>query len=75
MASTRPWPAVPEEHRWVLDLMEERLDGTTQSPEELTARAEQLRAEAERTDIEGFRDAVLALAERYEQTASRLASA
>jgi hypothetical protein len=55
--------------------MEERLESTTQSPDELSARAAELRAEAERTDIEGFRDAVLALAERYEQTASRLASA
>ena len=75
MASAQPWPAVPDEHRWVVDLMEKRLDGTRQSPEELRARAAELRAEAERTEVEGFREAVLALAERYERTASRLTSA
>ena len=55
--------------------MEERLDRTERSPEELKARAAELRAEAEQTDVEGFREAALALADRYEQTASRLASA
>lgn len=75
MASTRPWPSVPDEHRWVVELMEERLDRTERSPEELKARAHELRAEAKQTDVDGFREAALALADRYEQTASRLASA
>lgn len=55
--------------------MQERLDQTTQSPQELTERAVELRVEAARTDIEGFRDAALALAGRYEEAALRLASA
>ena len=75
MASTRPWPSVPDEHRWVVELMEERLDRTERSPEELKARAHELRAEAKQTDVDGFREAALALADRYELTASRLASA
>jgi len=71
MQSTRPWPAVPNEYRWVTDLMEERLESTTQGPEELRARAAELRTEAERTTVEGFREAAWALAERYDQTAAR----
>jgi len=56
--------------------MEERLERTSQPPRELSARAEQLRAQAAETDIEGFRNAALALADRYEQAASaRVASA
>lgn len=50
--------------------MEERLAQTTQRPEALTARAEELRDEAARTDIDGYRDAYLALADRYELAAS-----
>jgi hypothetical protein len=56
--------------------MEELLADTEQTPDELRARARQLRGEADRTDIDGYRDAYLALADRYEQAAStRLASA
>ncbi|HET9153638.1 MAG TPA: hypothetical protein VFN85_05940 [Solirubrobacterales bacterium] len=56
--------------------MEERLERTSQPPRELSARAEELRAQAAQTDIEGYRDAALALADRYEQAAAaRLASA
>lgn len=65
--SVRPWPQLRDEDRWLIDLMEERLHKTRQSPEELRARAEELRGEAERTDIRGFREAALALAERYEE--------
>ena len=75
MASAREWPAVPDRHRWVIDAMDERLDATDLPPEELTARAQELRAEARDSVADGYRDAVLSLAERYEQTASRLASA
>jgi len=40
------------------------------------SRADELRAQAAQTDIEGYRDAALALADRYEQAAAaRLASA
>lgn len=74
--SARQWPEVPEEHRWTIELMEERLERTTQTPEELLARAKQLRADAAETDIRGLREAALALAERYEEAAAdRVASA
>lgn len=71
-----PWPDVPDKHRWALELMEERLEQTTQPARELLARADELRAQAAQTDIEGYREAALALADRYEQAAAaRLASA
>jgi hypothetical protein len=71
-----PWPDVPKEHQWSIELMEELLEQTEQPPRELSARAEELRAQAAQTDIEGYRDAALALADRYEQAAAaRLASA
>lgn len=46
--------------------MEERLAQTTQRPKGLAARAGELRAQAARTDIDGYRDAYRALADRYE---------
>lgn len=71
----RQWPDVPENQRWVIELMEERLERTRQTPAELMARAQELRAEAAKTEIKGFRDAALALADRYEEAAAaRLAS-
>lgn len=74
--AVHPWPDIPDKHRWVLEQMEERLEQTTQPPRELSARADELRAQAAQTDIEGYRDAALALADRYEQAAAaRLASA
>lgn len=74
--AVRPWPDVSDEHRWAIELMEERFEQTTQTPDELKARAKQLRAEADRTEIPGYRDAALALADRYEVAAAdRLASA
>jgi len=74
--SVHPWPDIPDEQRWSLELMEERLERTGQPPKELSARAEELRTQAAHTDIRGYRDAALALADRYEQAASaRLASA
>lgn len=74
--SAHPWPEIADEHRWSIELMEELLEQTEQPPRELSARAEELRAQAAQTDIEGYRDAALALADRYEQAAAaRLASA
>jgi CRP-like cAMP-binding protein len=73
---TRVWPDLPEKHRRALELMEKRLKSTTQPARELSARAEELRAQAAQTDIDGYRDAALMLADRYEQAAaSRLTSA
>lgn len=76
LMAAHPWPDVPDEQRWALELMEERLEQTSQAPQELSVRADELRAQAGETDIKGFHDAALALADRYEQAAAaRLASA
>ncbi len=71
----RPWPTLPDEDRWLTEAMERRLRESSQSPEQLRSRASELRAEAEQSDVRGVRDAALALAERYEQTASERLSA
>lgn len=63
----RAWPVLHDDDRWLTDAMERRLRDSTQSAEQLRARARDLRAEAEQTDVKGIRDATLALAERYEQ--------
>jgi len=68
--SAQDWPAVPEGEEWVLELIEERFERTTQTPRELRARAEQLRAQADETEIEGVRAAALALAARYDDVAA-----
>lgn len=76
MAAVHPWPDIPDEQRWSIELMEELLERTTQPARELAARADELRAQAAQTDIDGYRDAALALADRYEHAAAaRLASA
>jgi hypothetical protein len=73
--SARPWPALRDEDQWLADAMERRLRDSTQSPEEMRARARELRVEAEQGDVRGVCDAKLALAERYEQAAAtRLAA-
>lgn len=54
----------------MIELMEERLENTRQSLAELLARADELRAEAQQTDMTGIRNATLALAVRYEQVAA-----
>jgi hypothetical protein len=65
----QPWPELLEEDRWLTELMDRRLRETKQSPEELRARAHELRAEAGTSEVKGMREAALALAERYEQAA------
>jgi hypothetical protein len=56
--------------------MEERLERTSQSPRQLSGRAEELREQAAHSEIKGFRDAAAALADRYEEAAAaRLAAA
>ncbi len=70
MPSVEHWPDVAPEARWATELMDELLATTTQTSEELLARARELRAQAAATDIEGFRSAALKLAVRYEQTAA-----
>lgn len=50
--------------------MEELLATTDQTPEQLNGRAADLRAYASRTDIEAYREATLAVADRYEAAAA-----
>lgn len=66
----RPWPPLREEDRWLAELMDQRLRETTQSAEDLRARAAELRAQADQSELKGMRDAALALADRYEQAAA-----
>ena len=51
--------------------MEERLRSSDLSPDELRTRARELRTQSVQRDVKGVRDAALALAERYEEAASR----
>lgn len=71
----RPWPLLQDEDRWLTDAMERRLHDSTLGAEQLRARAHDLRAEAEQSDVKGIRDAALALAERYEHAATARLSA
>lgn len=72
--STRPWPALRDEDHWLTAAMEKRLSAGTRSPDQMRARAHELRAQAGQSDIKGFCDAALALAERYEEGAARLSA-
>jgi len=76
MASVDHWAGVAPEARYFTEIIDELLATTTETSEELLARAQELRAQAAATDIEGYRDGALKLAVRYEQTAAaRVASA
>jgi hypothetical protein len=68
--AVHPWPNVPEEQRWAIEAMEERLANTNRPPEALAARARELRDEAETSEIKGERDAASALAGHYEGAAA-----
>jgi hypothetical protein len=70
-----PWPVLRDEDRWLADAMEHRLRDSTQSAEQLRARARELRTEAEQSEVKGIHDAALALAERYEHAATARLSA
>ena len=69
-SNPRPWPEVLEEDRWLIEEFEHDLRESLQSPEELRARASELRQQAKSTEIRGIREASLALAERYEEAAA-----
>jgi hypothetical protein len=71
MGSVRPWPTVAEEDQWVIELMEERFEKTPLSPEQLRARAKELRTQAARGQAGGDKDARLALADRYDEAAAQ----
>lgn len=70
MRSVETWPGVAPEGRWATELFDELMEETDRSPAELRARAGELRARAEATEIAGHRAAALLLAARYEGTAS-----
>jgi len=64
-----------DEDQWLTSALEQQLRESNQTPEELRTQARELRAEAEKTDIKGIRDACLTLAAHYEQAATdRLAA-
>jgi hypothetical protein len=67
--ATAGWPALRDKDRWLPEGMERRLRESRQSPEEMRARAHELRVEAQRSDVKGIRDAKLALAAQYDQAA------
>jgi hypothetical protein len=71
MPSIRPWPKVAGQDQWVIELMEERFEKTPLSPEQMRARAKELRAQAERGRAGGDKDARLALADRYDEAAAK----
>ena len=71
MESVRPWPQVAEEDQWIIELMEERFEKTPLSPEQLRARAEELRTQAEQGPAGGDKDARSALADRYDEAAAK----
>jgi hypothetical protein len=71
----RPWPELRDEDAWLIEAMEARFANGHRSPEELRARAGELRERAERSEITGIREAALALAERYEEAAASRLSA
>jgi hypothetical protein len=76
MSTVDHWAGVAPEARFFTEAMDELLATTTRSSEELLDRARDLRAKAGSTDIEGFRNAYLRLAKRFEQAAAeRLANA
>jgi hypothetical protein len=74
MSSVRPWPDLPSDTHWTVEMFEEELEKTSDTPQELRARAAQLRAEAATSEF--GRHAALAMADRYEAAAvARLTSA
>lgn len=69
------WPELFDEDRWLTGAFERQLREGRKSAEQLRARARALRDDAAASDIKGVRDAKLALADCYEQTAaSRVAA-
>ncbi|MGH2878028.1 MAG: hypothetical protein ACRDK4_00240 [Solirubrobacteraceae bacterium] len=68
--SAPPWPELNEQDQWLIGAMERQLRESKETPEQLKARASELRAQAEQTDIKGIHDASLALAAHYEHAAA-----
>jgi hypothetical protein len=67
----RPLPPLAEGDEELAAMMQRRIHDSTQSADQLRARARELRTQAnEFVDIVGIRDACLALADRYDQAAA-----
>ena len=69
VSTVRPWPKISDEDQWLIEVLEEHFENTDMPAEELRARGDELRAQAEQSQAGGDRDAALALADRYEQAA------
>ena len=75
VSTPRPWPEYPPELAWAFEGFDEQLDTTTRTTHDLETRAVELRTEAAATEIRGFSEACLRMAERYEAAAAaRLAA-
>jgi hypothetical protein len=73
--TTPAWPKLRDEDQWLTGAMDECIRESKRTPEELRAKAQKLRAEAEQAEFKGIRDACLAMAARYEDAAvERLAA-
>ena len=70
MRSVDRWPGVAPEGRWATELFDELMETTDRTPAELRDCASELRAQADATEITGYRSACVMLAERYEETAT-----
>lgn len=69
------WPTLDEDHQWLTAALEKDLLESNQTPEELRAEAQRVRAEAEQADVEVVREALLTLAANFESVAAdRLAA-
>lgn len=71
----RPWPTLNDEDQWLVDALERQITESDSTPDELRKRAGELRQQAADSDVNGTREASLALADRYEAAAaSRLST-
>jgi len=69
------WPTLDDGHQWLTAALEQDMFESNQTPEELQAEAQRVRAEAEQADVEVVREALLTLAGNFESVAAdRLAA-
>lgn len=69
------WPTLDDDHQWLTAALEQEMLESNQTPDELRAEAQRLRAEAEQADIKAYREACLSTASNYELVAAdRLAA-
>jgi hypothetical protein len=69
------WPALDPDHEWLTAALEKGMLESNQTPEELRAEAQRVRAEAEEADMDVIREALLTVAANFESVAvGRLAA-